>query len=440
MSNNNKCPKAKRVLPALAALPLCLMAVSSQAETLEERVARLEAALAAQQQSENKTAAKPSDSKTEYSFGGYIKLDAISSQYSGGERATSAVGDDFLVASTIPVGGESGDANVDMQARHSRLWFKTVTPTAAGQLSSYIEMDFGVNQIGDERISNSSVNRIRQAYVSWQYDADSSLLAGQAWSTFFNVASLPETLDFVGPVGTLFERQSQLRWTHGLDGGSSVMFALENPSTGLYGAAGSEAGGSAYDNNSLPDVVLRYNGSHGSLSYSLATVFREIAYKQDFNNSAAVAVSGDESEMGYGVSAAMIWKLGADDLKVQLNAGNALGRYMGLQSYRDGMIEDSGDIELIDEIGGFIAYRHFWNDQWRSSVVLSASSADNPDDVAATTSKSYQSLHLNLLYSPIAALTLGAEFIHASRNIEGEVNGDDSGELDRLQFSVKYVF
>ena len=148
-------------------------------------------------------------------------------------------------------------------------------------------MDFGVNQIGDERISNSSVTRVRHAFVNWQYDENSSLLAGQTWSTFFNVSTLPETLDFVGPVGTLFERQSQVRWTHGLSDGRSLMFAVENPSSGLYGAAGSAAGASAYDNNALPDIVLRYNVSTGNVSYSLAALVREIAYKQDFSNSMA---------------------------------------------------------------------------------------------------------------------------------------------------------
>lgn len=436
MKDNNKQRRLLALTSILAALPLSLSTMSASAETLEERVARLEAALAdTQTQKEEKSLGK-----TTYSFGGYIKLDALASKFSGGERPTSTVGDDFLVPSTIPVGGESGDANFDMQARHSRIWFKTVTPTEAGNISSHLEMDFGVNQIGDERISNSSVTRVRHAFVNWQYDENSSLLAGQTWSTFFNVSTLPETLDFVGPVGTLFERQSQIRWTQGLSDGRSLMFAVENPSSGLYGAAGSAAGASAYDNNALPDIVLRYNVSTGNVSYSLAALVREIAYKQDFSNSMAVNISGDDSEIGYGLSFAAIWKLGADDIKLQLNAGDALGRYLGIQSYRDGVINDQGDIELIDQVGGFVSYRHFWTDKWRSTFVLSASSADNPDQVAGTTASSYESVHGNLLYSPVKALTLGAEFIHATKNIEAPVNGDDSGDLDRLQFSVKYDF
>ncbi|MGJ8687776.1 MAG: DcaP family trimeric outer membrane transporter, partial [Spongiibacteraceae bacterium] len=326
-------------------------------------------------------------------------------------------------------------------AKHSRIWFKTSTNTAAGKIDSHVEIDFGINQIGDERISNSAAARVRHAFLKWQYDEDSSLLAGQSWSTFFNVGSLPDTLDFVGPVGTLFERQAQLRWTHGMGGGSSLMVAVENPSSGLYGQSGSGAGGNNFDNNSMPDMVVRYNGKSGDFSYSAAGILREIAYKQNFTNSQSQAVVGDDGVMGFGLSLAGILKLGKDDIKVQLNAGNALGRYLGLQSFRDGVIEDNGDVELIDVVGGYIAYRHFWSPQWRSSFVLSASSADNPDTLAASTAKSYSSAHMNLLYSPVAALTLGAEYIHAEKTLEGNAaNGDDSGDMDRLQLSVKYVF
>ncbi len=439
MANNNNRKRKSLLKPGrLLALPLAVAAafpLVSHAESLEDRVARLEAELA------KKDETSSDKSATEYSFGGYIKLDVIASTYSGGERPTATVGNDFLVPSVIPIGGDSGDTNLDFQAKHSRIWFKTKSQTAAGEISTHFEMDFGVNQIGDERISNSSASRIRHAFVSWKYDENSSLLAGQSWSTFFNVGTLPETLDFVGPVGTLFERQSQLRWTHSDASGGSWMLAVENPSTGLLGAGGA-AGSSAYDNNALPDMVVRYNGKAGDLSYSVAGILREIAYKETFTpTGSATPLEGDDSVIGYGISVAGTWKLGKDDIKFQLNGGNAMGRYLGLQSYRDGVVEGDGDIELIDAFGGFIAYRHFWADQWRSSFVYSASSADNPDSVASgTTPKSYQSMHANLLYSPVAPLTLGVEYIYAEKTIEGTVNGDDSGDTDRLQFSVKYVF
>ncbi len=421
----------------LVVSPRIVRAEILQSETLEQRVLHLEQALAEQASSAKVIQAR---GVTEYAFGGYIKLDAIVSQYSDGERAVAGVGDDFLVASVIPVGGESGDTNLDMHAKHSRIWFKTTTATEVGTVGSYIEMDFGVNQIGDERISNSAASRIRHAYINWQYDAAGAILAGQTWSTFFNVSSLPDTLDFVGPVATVFERQAQLRWTLGLNATSSLMLAVENPSSGLYGREGSTAGASEFDNNALPDMVLRFNGRSGVFSYSLSGLLREIAYKQSFTNSRSQVVDGDGRVYGYGLSLASVWQLGVDDIRMQLNLGSALGRYLGLQTFRDGVIEDDGDIDLIDSVGGFIAYRHFGAPKWRSSLVLSASAAQNLSSVADNTATAYNSIHVNLIHAPVAALDFGVEYIHASKIIERPVNGDDTGRIDRLQFTAKYNF
>lgn len=46
------------------------------------------------------------------------------------------------------------------------------------------------------------------------------------------------------------------------------------------------------------------------------------------------------------------------------------------------------------------------------------------------------SMSINLLYSPLKALTFGVEFMHAGRELENGVNG----KFDRLQFSAKYNF
>jgi len=379
---------------------------------------------------------------TRFQYGGFVKADMLSSDYSDGDKATAGVGDDFLVPSTIPIGGESGDRKLDFHAKTSRLWFKTFTPTDVGTIRTHLEMDFAVNQLGDERISNSSPNRMRQAYFAWDYNENSSIMAGQSWATFFNVGTLPDTLDFVGPVGTLFQRQTQIRWTHKLTNGGKVMMSVENPSTGLYGTEGSTgAGNSNFDNNRYPDFVARYDSTFGGLSYSVAGVVREIKYKQTFENSVGTTINGDEEEVGGAISIAGKWKVfSTDDIKFQVNYGNALGRYMGLQSYRDGTIKDDGDIDLSKTIGGFIAYRHFWNSKWRSSLVLSASDADNDSSIQGISANAYQSVHANLLYSPTPKMTIGGEYIYANKEIEGEINGDDEGHLGRAQFSMKYVF
>lgn len=371
------------------------------AATLEERVAKLE------QQAGN----------TQLSFGGFIKADTLVSKYSDGELAGGSIGRDFMVPSTIPVGGEESSEEIDFNAKQSRFWLKSNTQTDAGAIGSHIEVDFQTNGIGDERISNSYAVRIRHAYLTWD-----KWLFGQTWSTFFNVSALPETLDFVGAAGTVFERQQQIRYTSG-----GLMLAMENPSTTLYGGSGTNP----YDDNAMPDLVARYNVSGDWGNVSLSAMGREIAYQDTIGG-----VDQDESEYGYAVSLAGKWMLGKDDVRFQANYGNAMGRYTTLNAFRAGQIEADGSIDLIDQWSAVLALRHHWNEQWRSNIALSVSEADNPETVADSTNKTIQSAHANLIWQVAKPLSLGGELIYGERETEA---GDD-GDLKRVQFTAKYAF
>lgn len=364
---------------------------------------------------------------TTITVGGYMKLDSQFSTYSDGNGATAGIGEDFLVPSTIPVGGEESDTEYHSHAKTSRLFVKSRTETENGFVATHVEFDAVGSAQGDERISNSYSERVRHAYVNWQIDEKNALLAGQTWSTFFNVGALPEGLDFVGPVGTIFERQPQIRYTRQLNSGS-LQIAAENPASTLYGGAENP-----YDDNGQPDMIVRYNGTQGGLSYTLAAMAREIRCEDGVK---------DESANGMALSLSGKYQFGRDDVRFMFNYGDALGRYMGLNGFRAGQIEADGSIELIDQYGAVLAFRHFWNDQWRSNFTLSMTEADNPDSVTDTTAKAYSSVHANLLYSPVKSLTLGAEYIHAVKELEN-VSGtlvDDEGNLKRLQISMKYAF
>ena len=121
-----------------------------------------------------------------------------------------------------------------------------------------------------------------------------------------------------------------------------------------------------------------------------------------------------------------------------LTQGKGLGRYVGLNVAR-GAVLNGDDLDAIDSTSGFIAYQQHWNSQWRSTFLYSFFSADNNTDLLAVTgdpTEMSQSYSANLLYSPVKKLTFGVEFKHAERELESGVDGD----MDRLQFSAKYVF
>ncbi len=399
-------------LPITAALVSAGM-ISSQAlaEDVNQRIEKLEREISALKTQTQ--AAAPSGSGN-VSIGGYIKLDAQITDYSDGRGPTGA-GEDFMIPSTIPTGGEGGDPKTHFSAKESRFWIKGQTQTDAGLIKGHLEMDFQLSGQGNERVSNSYSPRVRHAYFSWD-----KWLFGQTWSTFFNVGALPDLLDFVGPVGTIFIRQPQVRYTNG-----GLQIAVENPESTLY-AAGV---GTTFDDNTLPDMIARYNFGSGKAKYSVAIMGRELAYDD-----------GTDIESEFGIAASLAGKIAigdqGDDLRLMLNAGNALGRYMGLNAFRAGSIEADGDIELIDQWGVFVAYRHLWDKQWRSSFSVSMAQADNPDSAGGNAAEQYETFHANLIYKPTAALDLGGEIIIGNKEVE---NGDD-GSLNRLQFSAKYGF
>ncbi|MGO3442333.1 MAG: DcaP family trimeric outer membrane transporter, partial [Pseudoalteromonas distincta] len=114
------------------------------------------------------TAAKIGD--TEFTYGGYIKLDSMWSDYSAGAPAGSDVGRDFYVPSTLTVGDDnSSDAVFDMHARESRFNFGTATVMDNGKtVNTKIEIDFLASAAGgNERVSNSYAPRVRHAFISY---------------------------------------------------------------------------------------------------------------------------------------------------------------------------------------------------------------------------------------------------------------------------------
>jgi hypothetical protein len=364
------------------------------------------------------TAAKIGD--TEFTYGGYIKLDTMWSDYSAGASAGTSVGRDFYVPSTLTVGDDdSSDAVFDMHARQSRFNFGTSTLLDNGKkINSKIEIDFLASAAGgNERVSNSFAPRIRHAFIT--YDG---WLFGQTWSNFQNVGALPETLDFVGPAeGTVFVRQAQIKYTTG-----AWSFSLENPESTITTTGGARV---ATDDASLPDFTARYTHKADWGNLVVTALARQLTYK----------VGGiDADETSFGISASGMFKVGDDNIKFMLTQGKGLGRYVGL-NVAHGAVLNGDELDAIDSTSGFVAYQHKWSNQWRSTFLYSFFSADNNTDllsISGDPTESTQSYSANILYSPVKRLTFGAELKHAERETQSGIDGD----LDRLQFSVKYAF
>ena len=118
--------------------------LSAKTQMLESQLSQLQTLVTEQGQKQQEfdtvvsKKADASTSGTTFSYGGFVKFDAMHSDNSGGERALAGIGDDILVPSTIPVGGEDGSTRFDTSVKTSRFWLKTKTPTDMGDVRTHI--------------------------------------------------------------------------------------------------------------------------------------------------------------------------------------------------------------------------------------------------------------------------------------------------------------
>jgi uncharacterized protein YndB with AHSA1/START domain len=355
---------------------------------------------------------------TRFGFGGFIKANTTYSDYSDGNPAPGSVGRDFYLPGAIPVGGVGEAAVYDAQAKQSRFWFTTDAVLDNGsKLGTRFEFDFAVPVGGDERNTNTYNPVIRRAYVS--YD---NWLFGQEWSNFMELGALPETTDFIGATeGTVFVRQPQIRYTQG-----ALSFSLENPETTLLPFGGGAR--IVTDDNTVPDLTLRYAHRAGANLFSVAGLLRQLRFERPGASSSAT---------GYGISLSGKFGFGDNDLRLMATAGSGIGRYVGLNFFEDGVLAASGDIEALDMVAAYAAWRQVWGGGWRSNFILGYSSVDNERALTGLSANAEaSSLRANLFWNPVPKLDLGVELSHARRELER----GSSGSLSRIDFMAKYAF
>ena len=430
-------------------------APDSREQQLEARVAELEKTvqqlLAQQQQTpqaatqvQTVQAAAPADGKpkiqtapimpsalagTRFSFGGFVKLDAMTTRTDGGEIPDGSVGRMFYVPSAIPVGGADESSDADFGAQFSRFWFAGDSDLESGdKLKGYLEFDLfgGGSLTGNEVATNTYAVTVRHAYVNWTRPSGAQWLAGQTWSNFQDTASLPDSVDFIGPTeGSVFVRQAQVRYTKG-----AWSFSAENPETTITPYRGVGARISS-DDNSVPDLTARWQKKGDWGHVSVAALLRQFRYQNP-------ATHIDDTSAGGALSVSGKFNLGRnDDLRYMATYGRGLGRYLGLGVASDTVLDAGGDLQTIDGYGAFAAWRHAFSPKLRSNLFYSMARYDNdPLLTGGGVTASVDSYHANLIYSPVPKLDVGIEMIFGHRELE---NGQD-GDLRRLHAHVKYNF
>lgn len=424
--------RVRQLEEALAAVKAELQAARAETAQTDGRLITLEKS--SQAQPVASTAAKPADGfqtgGATVKIGGFVKAEALASDYGHGDTPTNLLGRDYYLPSSIPVGGAaSGDPEFDAHAKQTRLSITVNRPTEGHTLGAYVEGDFqsAPGTQGTERTTNAYDFAVRRAYVTFD-----GWLFGQDWTTFQNVNVMPETADFIGPSeGTVFVRQPQVRHTAKLGANSSLMISFENPETSVETTISATI--MELDDDTLPDAVVRLNTKLGKADFTLAGIVRELAVD-------GMAVGGqlvNDEAMGWGLSLSGKIPVGAkDDLRFMVSGGEGIGRYLGLNFAPDAIVIGGRGLEAISVVNGFIAYRHGWTERLRSSVIGSYIQVDQPPGAPSGAGDSGYSAAANLFFSPVKGLDLGMEYRHAKR----EVASGAEGSLGRLHLVAKHSF
>jgi hypothetical protein len=349
--------------------------------------------------------------KTFMKIGGYAKSDFTFDPRPAGDQ-------ERFIPASIPI--PSNPANVNnstVSVRPSRINVDFLVPFKAERtIRFFLEVDF----FG----SSSTTPRLRHAYAQGK-----NLLIGQTFSTFMDPDAGPDTLDFQGPNSWVSLRNPQMRYTFRLGKSTTTSLAIEKASSDI---AFKTPEFSAQPNSPSPDGTLqiRHEMSFGHVQAS--AIFRDI--------SAFLPDGRSDSTFGWGANLAGLFKVAKDNFVYQLAYGNGIERYMNDTSGLgiDAAVKSVQDprLEALPVIGTYGGYQHYWLAKLRSSAVFGYLQTENT--AAQTSSAFHRSEYgaVNLIWSPIAELTLGSEFLYGWR-----VNKDNStANAPRIQLSAKYNF
>lgn len=372
--------------------------------------------------------------ETTLTFSGYVKLDAI---HNFDEDAG-----DLLFPQSVPVDGAStgsdaqgsADGQTHFHARETRLALTSEHPMAfGGSAKAHVEVDF-FGSPGGEIFQNSNEPRVRHAFFDWN-----GILAGQTWSNFMPLVALPQTLDFHGPAGYVFVRQSQVRYTMDVTAGVNLAFALENPESSIAGQVGEpDSFGDIDGVDRMPDLSVQLSGTRAGLGYAVSgVVTRPEVDDGEF----------DDSTMGYGLMAA-VSHTATGGTRVGANLGYVEGanRYIlgtggsvgAPNNFSNAYLTEDGELETFSEVAAMAFVERPLSEQWVTNVVLGHvnTDTDSQTEAAGVDQTESFSVHGNLQYQPSERLMYGAELQWAERTLE---NANDNN-LTRLQLSARYSF
>jgi len=320
--------------------------------------------------------------------------------------------------SNIPVGpGRNDQSTFFMTANITRFGFESRRKFGFGNVFMKIETDFNGN--------NSTQFRIRHAFGQAVF-----LLAGQTWTVFSNVESIPNTVDLDGPPTAVTLRTVQLRFFKDFSKSLHFKASIEAPKVSF---SAPDSVTIEQVNQNFPDVALNLKKDFKNFEVSAASVFKSIK---------VIEISGSVGALkGGGVfigGKSLITK--GLTLYFQALYGKGISSYLNISNNTatDVVLNvQTGNYVLTTSYGGFAALsQKLFKGHLDLNVIYGQINYDYEDYYPGSTFKSGQYFAFNAFYLTRAEFKLGIEYTYGfKRSMNNE-----SGNANRTAFTFYYDF
>jgi hypothetical protein len=333
--------------------------------------------------------------------------------------------------------GSNGESSFSV--KQSRLGVRGQLPT--GDNSDPVKFKFEIDMFGTGADAGKVAVRLRHVYGEWE-----QLLAGQTNSTFMDIDTFPNTIDYWGPNGMVFLRTPQLRWTPYRTGNEEFAVALEHAGNdvdpGNIRLIDEFQNATVQGVRTIPDLTAHWRMDDKWGHVQLAAILRKISYEYQQTPDEAFT---RKSETGWGLNlTGHINVLEKDKIILAVVHGNGIASYMndgGMDLAPNAAYDPNTPVPNLSAkavpLTGIVAYYdHYWNSLFSSSIGYSQVEVSNTNFQEDTVFHKAQYASGNLLWTPVKNVMIGGEVLWGKRTDNSGQTGDDV----RFQFSVKYDF
>ena len=297
----------------------------------------------------------------------------------------------------------------------SRLGFEVTRRTGTGNVFVRLETDFvGINGF-----------RIRHAYGQY-----GRFLFGQTWSLFSNITSLPATVGFGGPTGSISVRTPQIRFTtrNILFHASIVTLGLEYFKPDIF--VPDTITGKSFQ--AFPDISARIEKRVKWGSFQLSGILPILSGRS--------AEGTNVFRAGWGVSfSTVINSWAGGKWYFQGAGGQAVARFFNDLSGQglDLMFNpETQKSHMPFTFGTYLTYEHHWTERGFSNFTYGLLILQKEDFTPEDIYYRGNNFRVNTFWSIVEGSRLGLEYIHAFRtNKDGR-----KGTANRINLLFYYDF